>query len=486
MSTYAPLRFVKADGTIVTVGDPRYSNTPNGSAAANVPGRLIPISGDGTGATDSTNIQNAIDAAASEGGGIVWLNAGNYYTNRPLTLATGVALRGTGWKTVIHLAKASNCSIVVAPKTAYWYEISNFQVDGHKEDQTGGTAGVELLSDTTPDGEMASCGVPLIERVLVRYTYGHGFYSKAVEARHLNCFAFRTGGAGYYADRTDMWYTDCTSGESYGHGFHFSDNASECHVLNCKAWWPGYGAPRGAFAWKTNAATLLNPNASSYFVSQYAPNQQMINCEAQDAAKHGFDIQSHSNRIIGRAGRCEGAVVALSGNARYNSIDIDCSNPDNLSDGLAAAPDAMIHHYSGAAVRNHVRVTWHPGDGATHTIKAGYTGGVYDGMNTYLMGNPGAYADTTYAATKNPDPIMGGIDTTLTGNITITNPAPDRRGHGMEFLVRLTQDATGGRTVTWGTDFKGVAPAVTTANAVNEWRFRCTKSFWVQTGFVSY
>ncbi len=41
---------------------------------------------------------------------------------------------------------------------------------------------------------------------------------------------------------------------------------------------------------------------------------------------------------------------------------------------------------------------------------------------------------------------------TLTGPVTIANPAGNP-GDGQSLRVRLTQDATGGRTVTWGAAF---------------------------------
>lgn len=66
---------------------------------------------------------------------------------------------------------------------------------------------------------------------------------------------------------------------------------------------------------------------------------------------------------------------------------------------------------------------------------------------------------------------------TLTANTTVTLPAP---GAGKSFTVRLTQDATGGRTVAWATPSGairwpgGTAPVITaTANAVDVVSFAC-------------
>lgn len=482
--TYAPLIFKTAAGDTVAVGDLRYgSGGGGGGAARNAPGELVLTSDDTTGITDTQAIQYALDRAGEVGGGIVWLD-GEYWINQPLRLATGVSLRGTGWhSTVIHLAPASNCSMIVGPEGAYWYEVRDLQLDGHKEDQTAGKAGIELVSNTAPDGEMASCGVPLLERVLVRYTWGDGIYSKAVEARHVNCFVFRAGRYAFHADRTDMWYTDCTAGESVNHGFYFSGNASECRMSGCKAWWPGYGSPRGYFAWKTTPETLLNPEACSYYIDTGADHQQIVNCESQDAAKHGFVVRSARNRIDGEVSRNEGACVYLSG-AQQSIIRITAGFHSPVAMGLRASPDALVQYGPGAGQRNDVEITWVDA-GDTHAIQAGQIGAaVGDAIHTgnrIIMGSPEAVITRTWAATITPDPIRGGVDVTATGNTTIANPPDDRMGNGMEFSVAILQDGTGGRTVTWGSRFAGVTPADTTPNKRNVWSFKCMHGRWVQT-----
>lgn len=61
------------------------------------------------------------------------------------------------------------------------------------------------------------------------------------------------------------------------------------------------------------------------------------------------------------------------------------------------------------------------------------------------------------------------FDYTLTGNLTIANPTNLTAGMVLNF--RLKQDATGGRTIAFGTKFKwpgGTVPTwVTTASAIN-------------------
>jgi hypothetical protein len=52
---------------------------------------------------------------------------------------------------------------------------------------------------------------------------------------------------------------------------------------------------------------------------------------------------------------------------------------------------------------------------------------------------------------------------TLTGNVTMANPTTERAGHSGLFI--FTQDATGNRTLSWGSEFKffGGVPSIPTA-----------------------
>ncbi|MDR2686687.1 MAG: hypothetical protein LBB75_02965, partial [Oscillospiraceae bacterium] len=60
------------------------------------PARLFPVEADASGITDcAAAIQQAIDKCALSGGGVVYLSAGRYRLNSPVTLPANVELRGT-------------------------------------------------------------------------------------------------------------------------------------------------------------------------------------------------------------------------------------------------------------------------------------------------------------------------------------------------------------------------------------------------------
>jgi len=80
------------------------------------------------------------------------------------------------------------------------------------------------------------------------------------------------------------------------------------------------------------------------------------------------------------------------------------------------------------------------------------------------------YVATAYSATVTLDLNAGfNFSMTMTGNLTLANPTNAKPGQSG--IIALTQDGTGGRTTTFGSNFKfanGVSPTFdTTANRVN-------------------
>jgi len=98
-----------------------------------------------------------------------------------------------------------------------------------------------------------------------------------------------------------------------------------------------------------------------------------------------------------------------------------------------------------------------------------------------------------YAAAVTPDLSLGaGVRVgALTGNITINNPTnrfltPAGTSYMTELVITLQQDATGGRTVTWGSDFATGMPAIdATASKYSIWTFRWINGKWRQVAFAA-
>jgi hypothetical protein len=94
----------------------------------------------------------------------------------------------------------------------------------------------------------------------------------------------------------------------------------------------------------------------------------------------------------------------------------------------------------------------------------------------------GAAQSIAYAATITPDGALGErvIVGALTGNLTINAPTNPRTGAMLVF--GFTQDATGGRTLTWNAVFKKAADGAGTANQKGATSFVYDGANWVQVG----
>lgn len=77
-----------------------------------------------------------------------------------------------------------------------------------------------------------------------------------------------------------------------------------------------------------------------------------------------------------------------------------------------------------------------------------------------------------YAASLTIDPYAGQfVDVgTLTGNISFSNINSDQVYDGMPLFVAVTQDGSGGKTVSWGTNFAVTTAVTSTADATTIWR----------------
>ena len=451
----------------------------------NAPGIAVAPSGDTSGATDKAAIQQAITdlSAKTPKGGVVYLE-GVYYINGLILLDTSIHLAGSGWEsTQIHLAAGSNSSMIGLVggtlSTARWYTISNMSLDGHKEDQTTGGPCVDFRGAMV-GAAYANCAYGFAYRVYVQYAWSHGFWIDHVENRTEECFTYRCGTAtnlasGFLFAGSDQWIINCTNGESTNNGIVLTGGSSGHRMIGCKSWWSGYQATSRTQG--TTKTQRVNTSASNYSIG--GRNHMVAECEGQDASNAAFNISAHDCTLRISCDISTTVHVLLRGIG--NRVEA------NIGDGTDhGTTPAVVSVWDTATSGNLFRSNFNPAKTNLGVTQGVIGGGATLGLNEISIGSPGVIATTAYAATTTPDPFMGGVDVTLTGNVTIANTLVDRKGHGMEFEVVLTQDATGGRTVTFETDYLGVTAADTTAGKVNRWRFRCHKDKWIQVGRVTY
>ncbi len=99
--------------------------------------------------------------------------------------------------------------------------------------------------------------------------------------------------------------------------------------------------------------------------------------------------------------------------------------------------------------------------------------GFVNGVLMYCGLQGSGYSETDSASFA-PNPIANGCDqyVTLTGNVAIANPASAL--NGLQMVLTLMQDATGGRAPSWGSQFAGVGSVGSgTANQICVLKFRC-------------
>jgi hypothetical protein len=281
-----------------------------------------------------------------------------------------------------------------------------------------------------------------------------------------------------------MWASGLTAGDSKKSGFRIL--GGQHHIQNCKSYWSGYWT-----ADRTKVASKpLGINEPGWLIE--ANDNMMTNCDSQDASGVGFFITgegNHMRNVVSDSSR--GGHFYIRGNAARNTIEGHCR-----SIHADVAPYALkLENWPGATVRNRIDLDF---PGISHNGTPLITQGVLSvnsqgadypqgtQFNEVRIGTPDATHITTYAATIIPDPLMGGIDVTLTGGVTIANTVTDRSVHGTELSIMLTQDGTGGRTVAWGSDYVGMSAADTAATKVNLWRIKRVKGRWVQVGFNAY
>ena len=102
-----------------------------------------------------------------------------------------------------------------------------------------------------------------------------------------------------------------------------------------------------------------------------------------------------------------------------------------------------------------------------------------DVNNLFSVGQKSSISAVTYAATIELDMDTSlNFSTTLTGNVTLGNPINMDDGEVQTGIIILTQDATGGRTVSFGTNWysKGSSTPNTAANKINIYRYTVISS----------
>lgn len=403
---------------------------------------------DGT-TDDSAAIQAAIDACSAAGGGIVLLTGSEQIQgttagarikiNSTLVLKPSVHLKGLGPQT--SLTGTANPMIRLPQSTTIPDRITVSDLFLQSP------AGKGISLDTTGDtgGNQLGWMRLTIENITIADAVGDAFYTATgnapIETRWINCVSLRAGGYGFNIGATDDFLLGCTAAQGSTGGFNIGGGNNK--LTACKA----YG------------------NTTSNYNLVGGGRHMLVSCESQDSAGAGFSLTSGNNTLAGCLSDSDRTVgVGVSGN---NNVDVV------VMYGGGGSGQTTRVGVSVAGVNNVINLT---------TSCDVPVSGSAIGNSITVNGSDGAKQSVAYAATVTPAPYSGEfIDVAaLTGNITIANPTRYHAGQAM--AVRLRQDATGGRTVTWGSLFAVASTMPSAANAGTVFRFIHDGTRWVEQG----
>lgn len=330
----------------------------------------------GTGEGDDRgSLQDAIDAAAAEGagvlrGGTVHLGPGVFPVSGSLYLRTGVTLRGAGPGTVIRLLPGADEPAIVVEANADGTAAANVAIrdltlDGATGSQSKGRHGIAFRGNNrgsqTP--YTGSDAFHLVTDVLVAYFGGHGIAigvdppggdrpAEVRAARVLNAIVWGCGAAGTNGDRagifvggTDAVLTACDVASCAGPGYVVAK--ANNRLDGCKAYFN-----RTAEFLVTGERNQLSgcqaqDGYGDGFVVRGAANSSLVGCQADSNAGAGFRLDGVRSAAVsgftsfGRSGRTSaGPGVVLEGGTERCLVSgvvsglpvaVDGDNPDGVT-----------------------------------------------------------------------------------------------------------------------------------------------------------
>lgn len=417
---------------------------------------------------DTEAIQSAINDASTNfganSGGIVIVPPYSFPVSQ-IRMKSRVVLSGMNWRSRLRQRGNVNQDLLVLDTVnEEMCVVRNLSLDGNKIGQSAGS-GINF-SNTGGSGFAFYDPVHLFEDVLIMNAKDDGFVlSGTRECRGLNVYIYASDGQGFNITGTDCFFSMCTAANIGLNGWKL--NAPNTRFATCKA----YGTGR----------IDSTANGDCFFISGHRHN--LTNCEAQDGGRHGMLIYGGANNIV------EGLMCDSNGN-RYSgsSCGIVFSNgaANNKVTGHTLNRTGYVYQKYGLSVNSDCL------GNVVHIIAQrnnNIAGEIYPGQgmgNTIVINNLLGSQAPTFSASYTPEIYAGGnIVLTLTGNITINNTAAGHYHVGATVKFLLKQDATGGRTVTFGNLYKTNWTPDTAANKTNIIEFLFDGTNWIQVSVTT-
>lgn len=264
--------------------------------------------GDGT-TNDATNIQSAITAAQSAGGGIVYFPQGTYKLGAGLTVtASNVTLCGSGFgSTKLVLNNSVNANIISVTGTGtIGVSIQDMQLDGNKANQTSGH-GIQIDTPySTTDTQHYISNVDIINP----YQDGISVINDTRVVRMLSVRVRYAGNNGFNLAGSDHQLINAIADACNFSGFVIY--ATNCQYFGCKAFYCD-GAVSGYSGFRVEGSR-------NFFTM----------CEAQDNNEHGWRLIGVSNISLDNCiGDSNGKDYSLAG----SGISVENTTNSNIVGG---------------------------------------------------------------------------------------------------------------------------------------------------------
>lgn len=427
-------------------------------------------------ADHTTLVQAAIDAVTNETvppclmvGNRRW-NVGNIKCKTGLTLVGGGV--GSGYFYLVN--GTNNHMFTLDSDSVRSVQLKDFLINGNQANNSSGN-GIFFNYTVAPSNNAKI----RVENIHVSNapedSFGFG-YGAGRDSWVRNCNSYFAGRYGMRMAAADMMVDGFNAGQSGNSGIIIS--SSGVHMSNVKAWLSGRlttGSGNGVGICVDSTADVKGVQLNNLWT------QENIGEAALLLFSHGTSILSGVTVNGLHSENDNGAIVKLvsgsGGYNRYNSI----KNVSYGDSGLSQDPENFVVFNGSGTKQNYVELVKTDWSAFTSTDIVSVSVGAVNGANQFdIVGRPPS-VDNAYAESFTPDVFSCAYDRmTLTGNVTINNMSSSRMRAGLRYRFKFTQDATGGRTVTFGTQYKTNWTPSTTANKINSIEFVCDGTNWIQ------
>lgn len=373
-----------------------------GGGSAGTDWIVLRPSGDPTGVTDASNIQNALNSNTS--GSVIYLASGTYYTDVTITIPARSLLLGSigldttyvgDYGAVIKLTSAftGGAAVVITNGNngstfAPAGSIANLSIDGsaHTSTAVDGLQGLgncirAVVSGLTVGGmsgygirDVPDTGAPTGQQLPMFWD----FKDCLIQACALGGMYMTTQNDTYY---NNVYVLGC--GGSTGHGWVITTGAANVRMDNCRAEWSG-----GYGLWITG--TVWNGNGSGgLIISNFSTDRNGWDGVRVDATGANTPVV-FTNLMVRRDGRNGGT-----GGGGYSGLNIDGTTLPVTVGTISCYPGTDDNGSGTSSPQNGVSVSGSPytsiGSGF---IQAATTALNIGSGNTYLYVSPGIVTGT--------------------------------------------------------------------------------------------